>query len=42
MQDIAGAIQDFQQGLTIAQARKQFSLYKALQQELERTQQMPR
>ncbi len=42
MQDIPGALADFQQGMTIAQTRKQFSLYKALQQELERTQQLPR
>jgi tetratricopeptide (TPR) repeat protein len=42
MRDIPGAIQDFQQGMAIAQTRKQFSLYKALERELERTQPMPR
>lgn len=40
MQDLAGAIADFEQGIQVARARKQFSLYKALEQELERTRQM--
>ncbi|MCS7226152.1 MAG: tetratricopeptide repeat protein [Gloeomargarita sp. SKYB31] len=40
MQDIAGAIADFEQGIQVARARKQFSLYKALERELERTRQL--
>ncbi|MEN9216657.1 MAG: tetratricopeptide repeat protein [Gloeomargarita sp. HHBFW_bins_162] len=42
MNDLAGAMADFQKGIEIAQSRKQFSVYKALQRELERTQQMQR
>lgn len=42
MQDFSGAMSDFQQGIAIAQKRKQFSVYKALERELERTRQMIR